>query len=112
MSSAETVAAQLKDLENQKKIVNNRINELKIQLKYKDLTDQIKGLKEELYYLMEEQELDSVGGYSIEKLLPAEEKKKIREEKKKELYQQTLSNEIRNEKKLNTLIDQLVSIKV
>jgi len=110
--NATEVANMLHELENQKKIINAKLTQLKLELGLKDLNDKIKDAKEVLYNAMYEEGLDDVGKYSIEKLLPADEKKAMKEEAKRDAYANALSTEIKNQTKLNFIVDTLTNLKI
>jgi len=106
--SAEILAQHLAEQEKMKRKANADLTKLKEDLNISQLNKRIKELKEELYLVMVEDDIEKVDKYSREKLIPAAEKKQLREKSKREAIQSVLEQEIRNKQKLDSLVNGVV----
>lgn len=99
------IIQQLKKLSQEKKVADAELKSHKLKLGVDTMNKRIKELKEKLYQHMKDNDLNELEGISIDKLLPADEKKEVLKEKRKEKISVVLvDRKVKNVEELAELI--------
>jgi hypothetical protein len=102
----------LKQLEDKKKVNDSKVKTYKLELKYQEVTDKIKLLKEQLYIAMKEEGIDEYDKYNIQNLAPTDVKRGNKLEEKKKVIKEVLSSEIGDQHKIVSVTQKLLEKKI
>ena len=94
----------------QKTNIDAKIKDLKSELKFNEVSKKITELKKKLYEYMDKNGLLSFQEIPIEDVLPAKVKRSIKQEEKKQVIEEVLSEHIDNDLELSNIVNKIITI--